>query len=253
MMAENMTGTAREGRRARPPLPRLRYCAALAALLAVLAAAPAARAETAVLRNGQRLAVNGYEHEGDRMLLHVAGGVVTVPADDIVRIEPEDAFPPNPPPPADPPLETSIRETAARHQLDPDLLASVIAVESGFDPRAVSSKNARGLMQLMPGTSDRLGVADVFDARQNLEAGARYLRELLDRYSQDTRLALAAYNAGPSRVDRLHMIPYIPETRLYVQRVLEQWRIRARKTAKAKSPRGAGFSLRAVNLDGPPT
>jgi len=202
------------------------------ALVCVLGIAQAAGAETAVLRNGQRLAVTGYEHEGGNLLLHVTGGVVTVPADDVVRIEPEESFPPNPPP-ATPSLDTSIRETAARHQLDPDLLASVIAVESRFDPHAISPKNARGLMQLMPGTSARLGVADVFDPRQNLEGGARYLRELLDRYSQNTKLALAAYNAGPGKVDRLKAVPYIPETWAYVYRVLEEWRARAIKTAHA--------------------
>jgi len=204
---------------------------ALGAVLSVLATAPGARAETVVLRNGQRLAVTGYEREGATLLLHVAGGMVSLPAEDVVRIEPEDCFPPNPLPTEPPPLETSIRETAVRHQLDPDLLASVIAVESRFDARAVSPKNARGLMQLMPATSERLGVADAFDARQNLEGGARYLRELLDRYSQDAKLALAAYNAGPGRVDRNRTVPYIPETRAYVRRVLEEWRARARKSA----------------------
>jgi hypothetical protein len=207
---------------------------AVAALAAALGAAPGARAETAVLRNGQRLAVTGYERDGTRLLLHVAGGTVSLPAEDIMRMEPEESFPPNPPP-VEPPLEVSIQEAAARHQLDADLLASVIAVESRFDARAVSPKNARGLMQLMPATSERMGVGDAFDPRQNLEGGARYLRELLDRYRQDAKLALAAYNAGPGRVDRLHAVPYIPETRSYVYRVLQEWRARAKRTAADKS------------------
>jgi len=203
----------------------------MAALLAAMLGAATARAETAVLRNGQRLAVTGYERDGARLLLHVSGGVVALPADEVVRIEPEDYFPANAAP-VEPPLETSIRETASRHQLDANLLASVIAVESRFDPRAVSRKNAKGLMQLMPGTSTRMGVADVFDPRQNMEGGARYLRELLDRYKQDTKLALAAYNAGPGRVDRIQAIPYITETRAYVYRVMQEWRARAAKAER---------------------
>jgi soluble lytic murein transglycosylase-like protein len=75
-------------------------------------------------------------------------------------------------------------------------------------------------------------VEDVFDARQNLEGGARYLRELLDRYREDATLALAAYNAGPGRVDRAHAVPYIPETRDYVYRVIQEWRARAAKTER---------------------
>jgi hypothetical protein len=212
---------------------------ALATLLCLFGPALAARAETAVLRNGQRLAVTGYEREGGTLLLHVPGGVVALPVEEVTRIEPEEVFPPNPAPP-EPSLQDSIHEAAARHQLDPDLLASVIAVESRFDARAVSPKNARGLMQLMPGTSARLGVADAFDARQNLEAGARYLRELLDRYKQDAKLALAAYNAGPARVDRLHAVPYIPETRFYVYRVLQEWRARAQESSDKSRSHGAG-------------
>jgi len=209
--------------------------APLVLLLLLAFAAPAPlRAETAVLRNGQSLSITGYEQQGDALLLHINGGVVTIPAAEVVRIEPQEIFPPNPVP-AEPPLETSIRDTAVRYGLDPDLLASVIAVESRFDPRAVSPKNARGLMQLMPATSARLGVADVFDARQNLEGGAHYLRELLDRYHQDVRLALAAYNAGPGAVDRLRAVPYIPETREYVYQVIRQWNARAKKSARASA------------------
>ncbi|HUK52627.1 MAG TPA: lytic transglycosylase domain-containing protein [Candidatus Binatia bacterium] len=202
--------------------------------LICLAAAVPARAETVVLRNGQSLAVTGYEKNGDALVLHLADGYVTVPADAVERIEPQVDFPPNPTP-ATPPLEVSIREAAERNGLDPELLSSVIAVESRFDPHAISRKNARGLMQLMPATSARLGVADVFDAGQNIAGGARYLRELLDRYHQDVRLALAAYNAGPGPVDRVHAVPYIPETRLYVEQVMRQWNARVNKPAAART------------------
>jgi hypothetical protein len=205
--------------------------AATAALFLLLLAVAPARAETVVLRNGQRLAVTGYQREGTVLRLHVAGGEVTLPADDVVRIEPEEYFPPTPPP-KEPPLDDSIRQTAARHRIDPALLTSVIAVESNFDPRAVSPKHAQGLMQLMPGTSGRMGVADVFNPAQNLEGGARYLRQLLDRYGQNLPLALAAYNAGPGRVDRAQGVPAIRETRLYVSRVMKEWHARTAKTER---------------------
>jgi hypothetical protein len=199
--------------------------------LALLAGAAGARAETVVLRNGQRLAVTGYERRDDTMLLQVSGGTVEVRAGDVLAIEPEETFPALKTAPK-PTLEESIRDAAARHQLDPDFVASVIAVESNFDARAVSPKNARGLMQLIPGTSERLAVQDVFDARQNLDGGVRYLRELLDRYGQNASLALAAYNAGPGRVDREAGIPSITETRRYVARVLREWRKRKAQANK---------------------
>jgi soluble lytic murein transglycosylase-like protein len=203
--------------------------AAIASVLFLIAVRPAG-AETVVLRSGQSLSITGYEQKGDVLLLQMAGGMMTIPAAEVERIEPQVEFAPNPAP-VEPPLEVSIRETAERYGVDPDLLSSVIAVESRFDPHAVSRKNAKGLMQLMPATSARLGVGDVFDARQNLEGGARYLRELLDRYHQDVRLALAAYNAGPGPVDRLRTVPYIPETRQYVELVLRQWNARRKKSA----------------------
>jgi Transglycosylase SLT domain len=112
-----------------------------------------------------------------------------------------------------------IREIAARHAVPAKLVESVIHVESGFDPRAVSHRGARGLMQLMPATAEQLGVRDVFDARQNIEGGVRHLRELLDRYG-DFRLALAAYNAGEKAVERHGGVPPISETRAYVDQVL---------------------------------
>jgi soluble lytic murein transglycosylase-like protein len=112
-----------------------------------------------------------------------------------------------------------IQEVAARHAVPAKLVESVIHAESNFNPRAVSHKGARGLMQLMPATAQRLGVRDVFDARQNIEGGVRHLRHLLDRYG-DFRLALAAYNAGDKAVDLHRDVPPINETRAYVDRVL---------------------------------
>jgi soluble lytic murein transglycosylase-like protein len=117
-------------------------------------------------------------------------------------------------------LDETIRAAAAREGLDDGLLRAVIRQESAFDPCAVSPKGAMGLMQLMPSTAADLGVADPFDANENVSAGARFLRTLLDRYKGDLPLALGAYNAGPGRVDAFGTIPPIPETIDYVRRIL---------------------------------
>jgi soluble lytic murein transglycosylase-like protein len=113
-----------------------------------------------------------------------------------------------------------IRAAAARHGLASELVESVIRVESNFEARAVSPKGARGLMQLMPATAAKLGVRNVFDARQNIEGGVRHLRHLVDRYDGNLALALAAYNAGVEAVGRYGGIPPYPETQAYVARVL---------------------------------
>jgi len=113
--------------------------------------------------------------------------------------------------------------TALEHDVPPALVKAVIAAESLFDTDAVSRKGAQGLMQLMPSTASKLGVADPFSADQNVRGGVRYLREMLDRYG-DMQRALAAYNAGPTAVDRYHGVPPYPETRAYVQRVMTYYR-----------------------------
>jgi soluble lytic murein transglycosylase len=113
--------------------------------------------------------------------------------------------------------------TARQHQVQPALVKAVIAAESNFDARAVSRKGAQGLMQLMPQTAARLGVKDPFQPTQNVSGGTRYLRLMLDRYG-DMERALAAYNAGPTAVDRHGGIPPYRETRDYVARVLTYYR-----------------------------
>lgn len=112
-----------------------------------------------------------------------------------------------------------IRYYCRRHGVDPNLVRAMVEVESGFSVAAVSPKGAAGLMQIMPGTGRDLGLANAFDGANNLEAGIRYLRALLDAYG-DTRLALAAYNAGPGRVQKGGSVPDIPETKAYVEKVL---------------------------------
>ena len=116
-----------------------------------------------------------------------------------------------------------ILRSARNHRLEPALVKAVIAAESNFEPRALSRVGAQGLMQLMPGTSRDLGVDNPFHPGENVEAGTRYLRELLDRFG-DLRRALAAYNAGPDAVDRYRGVPPFPETLDYVSRVLTYYR-----------------------------
>jgi soluble lytic murein transglycosylase-like protein len=117
-------------------------------------------------------------------------------------------------------FEGLVQAHAARYDLRPELVRAVIQVESGFNPRARSPKGAMGLMQLMPATARDLGVSDPFDPDQNIRGGTRYLRELLDRYDGNERLALAAYNAGPGAVERHgRQVPPFRETQEYVRRV----------------------------------
>jgi hypothetical protein len=121
------------------------------------------------------------------------------------------------------PYSREIAEASVRYGLPERLIAAVIRVESGFNPRAVSRKGARGLMQLMPETASILGVRDAFDPRENIDGGVRHLRGLVDRFPADLRLALAAYNAGEQAVVSFRGVPPYPETREYVTRVLQHY------------------------------
>jgi hypothetical protein len=123
--------------------------------------------------------------------------------------------------PAD--LGEMLSRAGQEHNLDVDLLASLVKTESGGDTRAVSRAGAQGLMQLMPATAKDLGVADSFKPDENLRGGSAYLDALLTRYHDNLALALAAYNAGPDAVDRYHDIPPYRETRVYVARVIHEF------------------------------
>jgi soluble lytic murein transglycosylase-like protein len=120
-------------------------------------------------------------------------------------------------------LNEVVNSASGRYRLDPDLVNSVIKAESGFNVRAVSPKGARGLMQLMPETASQLGVPNAFDPQANVEGGTRYLRELLEHYNFDLVKALAAYNAGPRRVEQYGGVPPYYETRAYVARIVRDF------------------------------
>jgi hypothetical protein len=193
------------------------------AIFALAALAPCARADYVVLQSGQRIHVTAYERAGETLRLTMTGGTLEIPADTVVQIDPEDTFLPVKVKLLDVPYANFISESARAHGVAPELVASVIAVESNFNPNAVSWRAARGLMQLMPQTAARFGVTQVFDPRQNIEAGTKYLKELLLRYNGDLALTLAAYNAGPDRVGQYRSVPPYRETRDYVRRVTEKF------------------------------
>src|ERR1700691_29984 len=144
------------------------------------------------------------------------------------------------------PLNDVVNSASAAYHLDPDLVNSVIHAESGFNAHAVSPKGARGLMQLMPGTANKLGVNDSFDSQANVDGGSRYLRELLERYNFDLVKALAAYNAGPQRVDQYRGVPPFRETRAYVARIVHEYNRKIIAQEKEAKKKQAATSAKAT-------
>jgi hypothetical protein len=143
--------------------------------------------------------------------------------------------------------EALVKEAAERHRIDPALIRAVIQTESGWNAGAVSRKGAVGLMQLVPSTAQRFGVKDMFSPKQNVDAGVRYLKSLLERYNGNLELALAAYNAGEGAVDRARGVPAFRETRNYVQRV--QYLFNAPGSGRLDS---AFFSARSIRKETDP-
>ncbi len=120
-------------------------------------------------------------------------------------------------------LDEIIEQTARRYHVDPVLVKAVIMAESGYNPRAISKKGARGLMQLMPGTAESLGVENIFDPRENIDAGVRYLKLMITRFDGNTELALAAYNAGSRKVRMHRGVPPFQATRDYIAKVFQYY------------------------------
>ncbi len=212
----------------RRPLARRGASRALMMTLALFSAfgGSPAHAEIAVMESGKILYIDSFHREDKLVTLHLTGGgEVTVASELVANIVPNEIAPEDETEwaflPILPQLDDLISPAAERNGLDPRLVAAVIWVESSGDPKAVSHKGAKGLMQLMPQTAETLGVQDVFNPEQNIDGGARYLKRLLDQHDDDVSLALASYNAGPSAVARHGGIPPYPETRKYVKRVLD--------------------------------
>jgi len=192
-----------------------------------------AQADYAVLRSGARLHITGYERDGERVHLTVEGGSLDVAAGDLVAVEPEEHFAVVPVAPVimPGPFGNLIHAAAAKHGVDESLITWVIAAESNFNPRAVSRRRAQGLMQLLPKTATFYSVANIFDPAENIDAGTRYLKDLLARYRGDLRLALAAYNAGPDMVERYGGVPPFPETQKYVRVITGHMAVRELNTS----------------------
>jgi len=233
---------------------RSQYVVWIALLL--MASLPCSAAEVAVLRNGFTIKHERREIVGDLTRLYVTvdgSSFIDVPTVEIEHFE--EAAPEPVEDPASSPKSGALRPTSSgkpsgipqrpvdlsqvvnaasgRYRLDPDLVNSVIKAESDFKVRAVSPKGAQGLMQLMPGTAAQLGVPNAFDPQANVDGGTRYLRELLERYNFDLVKALAAYNAGPQRVEQFGGVPPYYETRAYVAKIVKDFN--KKKIAQGKA------------------
>jgi len=219
----------------------------------IVAVCPFASAvEHVTLKNGFELDCARREVVGDKVRLYLAGqgsvsagdsNYLEVATDSVVRVEmvAEVLAPivavkmPSPVTIMTAPTKEEMHEmlshAGAKHNIDEDLLASVVRAESGGHVRAVSRTGARGLMQLMPGTASAMGVDDAFRPEQNISGGTAYLDSLLTRYHDNVALALAAYNAGPGAVDKYHGVPPYRETQEYVARVIREFNRRKQMAA----------------------
>jgi soluble lytic murein transglycosylase-like protein len=235
----------------------MKKCFQIAVCLALLASS-CFGADSAVLRNGFSIRHERRQTIGTVTRLYIDGSqssFVDIPTAEIDHFEAAADAPTAPSELADASapgarkianafdLTQAVKDASGTYSLDPDLVTSVIRAESGFNVHAVSPKGAQGLMQLMPQTATQLGVKDAFDPQANVTAGTRYLRELLERYDFDLIKALAAYNAGPQRVEQYNGVPPYYETRAYVARIVRDFNKKklaakpaATRSAAKKSP-----------------
>ena len=219
----------------RPRPPKLALCSLLLLVTGICASA----ADLAVLNNGFSIRHEHRQVIGSVTRLYLSktdkSGYVDVPTAEIERFEPDLSPKSSAASPSTGNLPELVNTASARYHLDPDLVNSVIHAESGFDANAVSRKGAQGLMQLMPETASQLGVSDALDPGANVEGGTRYLRALLEHYNFDLVKALAAYNAGPERVDQYRGVPPYSETRAYVARIVRDFNRKKLAEEKAVS------------------
>lgn len=226
------------------------------ALVLATTSSAARAAELAVLRNGFTIRHERHEQRNEVTRLYLtaeADEYVDVPQGEIVRFEEAESVPvPIPAPTSEEApaitLDKLIRAASIRNNVDWDLVMSLIHVESGFNPTAVSPKGAQGLMQLMPKTAAELGVTNPFDPGANVEGGTRYLRELLTRYNDNPVKALAAYNAGASSVEQYHGMPPYQETRSYVDRIIREWNHRKELAQHDRGPNALSHEKRAQTV-----
>jgi hypothetical protein len=224
--------------------------------MVIAAVCPLARAaEHVTLKNGFELDCVRREAVGDKVRLYFAekagaaagSNYMDVAADSVVRVETV-ADLPEPvaevktpsavtlmPAPTKEEMHEMLAHAGAAHNIDEDLLASVVRAESGGQVKAVSRTGAQGLMQLMPGTASAMGVEDAFRPEQNISGGTAYLDLMLTRYHDNVALALAAYNAGPGAVDKYHGMPPYRETRSYVARVIREFNRRKQMAMVAQA------------------
>jgi hypothetical protein len=234
----------------------MKLLAQLILALGFLGAQPfAAGSDLAMLRNGFSIRHERREVIGLVTRLYLSAdsnGYVDVPTIEIDRFEKDLSAPATGKTPRNSEeMSEVINAVSRRHHLDPDLINSVIHAESGFNPRAVSRKGAQGLMQLMPQTASQLGVFNAFDPGANVEGGTKYLRALLERYDFDLIKALAAYNAGPQRVEQFHGVPPYYETQAYVARIIRDFnrkKLAERKAALKTATYHKGLGSRAPGL-----
>ncbi|HTC64658.1 MAG TPA: lytic transglycosylase domain-containing protein [Candidatus Saccharimonadales bacterium] len=213
-------------------------------LILAISGATAFSAEEAVLLNGAVIRLDHRETRGDvtRLFLDPAAeNYVDVRRDQIDRFEQLDELPATPVTKSEAVRTFSVEQIVAaaahRYGVDADLVFSLIHAESAFDLNAVSPKGALGLMQLMPSTATRFGVRNPMDPAGNVEGGTRYLSELLTLYNNNIPKALAAYNAGPSRIKQYHGVPPYPETISYVARIVRDLNQRKASKSRVNSPR----------------
>lgn len=207
-------------------------------IIALLAGVSPA-ADLAHLKNGFSIRHERREVVGDVTRLYLGSGFVDVASADIVNFEHDDTPEATPAAPSAKTIDEHVADASKSSGIDPDFLKSVIHHESSFNPNAVSKKGARGLMQLMPQTADQLGVHNSFDPGQNIQGGTAYLRQLLEMYRGDAQKALAAYNAGPHRVNQYKGVPPYSETRAYVAGIIREYnrkKLAQQKPASKSAP-----------------